>query len=72
MAVVGGYIQLQLEPIAWEPPYVSGVALKDKKTKKKKKKKKKKGKKGRKTDPTMCLLQETHFSFKATYKLNHH
>ena len=30
-----------IEPLAWEPPNVAGVALKDKKTKKKKKKKKK-------------------------------
>ena len=29
-----------IQPLAWEPPYATGVALKDKKTKKKKKKEK--------------------------------
>ena len=31
-----------IRPLAWEPPYAAGAALKQQKTKKKKKKKKKK------------------------------
>ena len=31
-----------IQPIAWEPPYATGTALKDKKKKKKKKKKERK------------------------------
>ena len=32
-----------IRPLAWEPPYAAGVALKRQKTKKKKRKKRKKG-----------------------------
>ena len=37
-----------IQPLAWEPPYASGVALKNKKTEKKNKRKEKKRKKGSK------------------------
>ena len=37
---VGQQLQLRWDPLAWEPPYTAGAALK--KTKKKKKKKEKK------------------------------
>ena len=32
---VGWQLQLRLDPLAWEPPYAAGVALKSKKEKRK-------------------------------------
>ena len=40
----------RIRPLAWEPPYASGVALKDKKERRKERKKKKERKTERKTE----------------------
>ena len=42
------WLQLWLDPLDWESPYATGVALKEQKDQKKKKKKKKKERKKKK------------------------
>ena len=43
----------QIRPLAWEPPYAAGVALKRQKKKKKKRRRKRKEKQ---KEPQKCLL----------------
>ena len=60
----------RIRPLAWEPPYAAGLALKRQRQKKKKKKKVKTNQKNK--SPTFSLVYQFYFSLKKTlvYSLN--